>query len=315
MTTRSRPMRHLHAADLARAQLVPEGSFPTGTSRRSSTSPKTSGASPGPASTSPSRSPSRCWTARSCRTWLHSPNAGSAGLLLRADGDGPVQRARGQVPLHDGRDPADCKRAHDQVYLKQKFDEFEQRRRGRCGPGSRTGLFIRRHFVRDPSFGVIQKPGLVGQLPAALPGPEHRRPLLRLRDVPSPRHRRRPRGARRAHLAEDILGRRLSAFEEAGATEAGPLEGRVALVTGAGRGIGEAIAAPARARRRGRGRQRRRRGRRAPVADSLPGRRRGRLVADSGGDGRDGRGRRGARRPRHRSSTTPASRATRRSTG
>ena len=93
----------------------------------------------------------------------------------------------------------DFKRAHDQVYVKQKFDEFEQDVE-EMWPGLKNRVFIRRHFVRDPSFGVIQKPGLVGPVPAALQGPEHRRPLLRVRDVPVARHRRRPRGPRRAHL-------------------------------------------------------------------------------------------------------------------
>lgn len=45
--------------------------------------------------------------------------------------------------------------------MKQKLDEFEQDVET-MWPGLADHVFKRRHLMYDSSFGVIQKPGLVG---------------------------------------------------------------------------------------------------------------------------------------------------------
>ena len=129
--------------------------------------------------------------------------------------------------------------------MSQKFDEFEHDI-GVMYPGLAKPSWRRRHLVFEPSFGVIQKPGLVGMY-----RPHWRAPNVDGLYFASETFRSRGIGVDRASRAgltvvEDILGKRLPGLRGDLAllmTATRPLEGRVALVTGAGRGIGKAIAA------------------------------------------------------------------------
>ena len=130
-------------------------------------------------------------------TWLHSPTARISGFFFEQTALDPTTAPEGKylyvcggiIPGAHGR---------DERYISQKFDEFEHDI-GVMYPGLAKPIWRRRHLVFEPSFGVIQKPGLVGMYRPHWRAPERRRPLLRERDVPQPRHRRRPRLPRRAH--------------------------------------------------------------------------------------------------------------------
>ena len=71
------------------------------------------------------------------------------------------------------------------------------RHRRRCTRASRTPIWRRRHLVFEPSLRRDPEARPGRHVPAALARAERRGPLLRLRDVPQPRHRRRPRRPRR----------------------------------------------------------------------------------------------------------------------
>ncbi len=145
-------------------------------------------------------------------TWLHSPKAGLPGFFFEQTGMDPSSAPEGKF-LYTMGGILDFKRAHDQVYVKQKFDEFEQDVE-EMWPGLKNRVFIRRHFVRDPSFGVIQKPGLVGQF-----RPHYRAPNIDGLYFASETFLSRGIGVDRAAragltCAEDILGYRLWPLEE-----------------------------------------------------------------------------------------------------
>ena len=61
--------------------------------------------------------------------------------------------AGGMVPGAKGRDDG---------YVQRDVRAVRARPRGRCIPGLAKPFWRRRHLVHEPSFGVIQKPGLVG---------------------------------------------------------------------------------------------------------------------------------------------------------
>jgi hypothetical protein len=102
----------------------------------------------------------------------------------------------------------------DRVYLKQKFDEFEQDVLQMWPKLEGHINFRKRHLVHDPSFGVIQKPGLVGRY-----RPHWRAPNVEGLFFASETFRSRGIGVDRAAragltVAEDILGGRIPGFED-----------------------------------------------------------------------------------------------------
>ena len=101
----------------------------------------------------------------------------------------------------------------DERYLREMFELVRGRHRGHV-PGPREADWRRRHLVHDPSFGVIQKPGLVG-----IYRPHWRAPNVDGLYFASETFRSRGIGVDRAARAgltvvEDFLGRRLAGFEE-----------------------------------------------------------------------------------------------------
>jgi hypothetical protein len=102
-------------------------------------------------------------------------------------------------------------KARDVGYLQRMFDLFEDDLKTMY-PGLREAYWRRRHLVHDPSFGVIQKPALVGRF-----RPHWRAPNVEGLYFASETFRSRGIGVDRAARAgltvvEDYLGRRLPGF-------------------------------------------------------------------------------------------------------
>src|SRR5208282_2854391 len=102
-------------------------------------------------------------------------------------------------------------RGRDIEYVARMFEKFEEELKI-MHPGLRDAYWRRRHLVHDPSFGVIQKPGLVGVY-----RPHWRAPNIEGLYFASETFRSRGIGVDRAARAgltvvEDILGRRLDGF-------------------------------------------------------------------------------------------------------
>ena len=65
-------------------------------------------------------------------------------------------------PLRGGRDHPRARRRATSRYVQQKFEAFEADIEDDVPRACAKPYWRRRHLVHDPSFGVIQKPGLVG---------------------------------------------------------------------------------------------------------------------------------------------------------
>ena len=103
-------------------------------------------------------------------------------------------------------------RARDAVYVDETFEAFEAELKLMI-PGLEAAFWRRRHLVFDPTYGVIQKPGLVGRY-----RPHWRPPGVEGLLFASETFRSRGIGVDRAARAgltavEDSLGRRLPGFE------------------------------------------------------------------------------------------------------
>ena len=103
-------------------------------------------------------------------------------------------------------------KGNDERYLREMFPKFEEEI-GIMFPGLAKPVWRRRHMVYEPSFGVIQKPGLVGVF-----RPHWRAPNIDGLWFASETFRSRGIGVDRASRAgltvvEDYLGKRLSGFE------------------------------------------------------------------------------------------------------
>ena len=101
----------------------------------------------------------------------------------------------------------------DERFLLDAFEKFE-RDIGTMYPGLANPIWRRRHMVYEPSFGVIQKPGLVG-----IYRPHFRAPNVEGLWFASETFRSRGIGVDRASragltAAEDYLGKRLPGLEE-----------------------------------------------------------------------------------------------------
>jgi phytoene dehydrogenase-like protein len=145
-------------------------------------------------------------------TWLHTPTARLPGFLFEQTAYDPSSAPEGKYLYVMGGVIPGAK-GTDERFLRETFAAFEQDI-GVMYPGLAKPTWRRRHLVYEPSFGVIQKPGLVGVF-----RPHWRAPNVDGLYFASETFRSRGIGVDRAARAgltvvEDILGRRLAGFEE-----------------------------------------------------------------------------------------------------
>lgn len=146
-------------------------------------------------------------------TWLHAPISRASGFFFEQTALDPSVAPEGQFLYVMGAMTHGDKRGFDLDYIKRRFDEFEQDVEI-MWPGLKNHVFKRRTYVYDPSFGVLQKPGLVGRF-----RPHWKAPNVTGLYFASETFQSRGIGTDRAARAgltcvEDILGRRLWPLEE-----------------------------------------------------------------------------------------------------
>lgn len=140
-------------------------------------------------------------------TWLHAPESRVSGFFFNQSAMDPRTAPEG-VNLYVCGGIVPGSKGHDVGYLRRMFELFEEDLKVMF-PGLREAYWRRRHLVHDPSFGVIQKPGLVGMF-----RPHWRAPNVEGLYFASETFRSRGIGVDRAARAgltvvEDYLGRRL----------------------------------------------------------------------------------------------------------
>jgi phytoene dehydrogenase-like protein len=140
-------------------------------------------------------------------TWLRAPLTGTPGFLFNMTMMDPSVSPEG-TNLYVAGGVIPGSRARDVTYVATMFEKFEEELKIML-PGLREAYWRRRHLVHDPSFGVIQKPGLVGIF-----RPHWRAPNIEGLYFASETFRSRGIGVDRAARAgltvvEDYLGRRL----------------------------------------------------------------------------------------------------------
>jgi hypothetical protein len=145
-------------------------------------------------------------------TWLHAPLTGTPGFFFEQTAYDPSSAPEGKYLYVMGGVIPGAK-GSDQRYLREMFPKFEKEI-GIMYPGLAKPVWRRRHLVYEPSFGVIQKPGLVGVF-----RPHWRAPNVDGLYFASETFRSRGIGVDRASRAgltvvEDILGKKLPGFEE-----------------------------------------------------------------------------------------------------
>jgi phytoene dehydrogenase-like protein len=143
-------------------------------------------------------------------TWLTTPRAGVSGFMFNQSAMDPTSAPAG-VNLFVAGGVIPGSRATDVDYVRRQFEAFEADLR-EMYPGLQHAYWRRRHLVHDPSFGVIQRPGLVGGY-----RPHWRAPNVDGLYFASETFRSRGIGVDRAARAaltvvEDVLGRRLAGF-------------------------------------------------------------------------------------------------------
>jgi len=143
-------------------------------------------------------------------TWLHAPTSRLSGFCFNMSAMDPSVAPEGvNLVVAGGIIPGE--KARDLGYLGRMFELFEDDLKTMY-PGLRASYWRRRHLVHNPSFGVIQKPGLVGAY-----RPHWRAPNVEGLYFASETFRSRGIGVDRASRAgltvvEDYLGRRLPGF-------------------------------------------------------------------------------------------------------
>lgn len=144
---------------------------------------------------------------REIATWLHAPTSRLSGFFFNMTEMDPATSPAGtNLYVAGGIIPGE--KASDTDWVRQKFEQFEDDLKTMY-PGLKDAYWRRRHLVHDPSFGVIQKPGLVGNF-----RPHWRAPNVDGLYFASETFRSRGIGVDRAARAgltavEDYLGRRL----------------------------------------------------------------------------------------------------------
>jgi phytoene dehydrogenase-like protein len=153
------------------------------------------------------REPIHVNSAAELATWLAAPRSGVSGFLFNQTAMDPSTSPPGtNLYVCGGIIPG--ARARDMGYVERQFEAFEADLK-QMYPGLEKAYWRRRHLVHDPSFGVIQKPGLVGVF-----RPHWKAPNVEGLYFASETFRSRGIGVDRAARAgltvvEDILGRRL----------------------------------------------------------------------------------------------------------
>jgi len=149
---------------------------------------------------------------RELSTWLHTPTARVPGFLFEMTSLDPSTAPEGKyLYVTGGIIPGE--KATDDRFVDEKFDQFEADIK-RMYPGLANPVWRRRHLVHEPSFGVYQKPGLVGSY-----RPQWRAPNIPNLYFASETFKSRGIGVDRAAragltAAEGILARRLPGLEE-----------------------------------------------------------------------------------------------------
>jgi len=144
---------------------------------------------------------------REISTWLHAPSSRLSGFCFNQSAMDPSTAPEGvNLMVAGGIIPG--AKARDLAYVQRMFELFEADLKTMY-PGLQQAYWRRRHLVHDPSFGVIQKPTLVGKF-----RPHWRAPNVEGLYFASETFRSRGIGTDRAARAgltvvEDYLGRRL----------------------------------------------------------------------------------------------------------
>lgn len=154
--------------------------------------------------------PVTMYDSRELATWLATPTTDTPGFMFDQSAMDPSTAPDG-VHLHVMGGVIPGAKGRDRLYLREMFDRFEAGMK-QMYPGFERAIWRRRHLVFEPSFGVVQKPGLVGQY-----RPHWRAPNVDGLYFASETFRSRGIGTDRAARAavtvvEDYLGRRLSTF-------------------------------------------------------------------------------------------------------
>ncbi|MQA12653.1 MAG: FAD-dependent oxidoreductase [Pseudonocardiaceae bacterium] len=147
---------------------------------------------------------------RELATWLETPSTNCTGFMFDQSAMDPSCSPPG-THLHVMGAIIPGSKGRDRRYLRETFEAFE-RDVATMWPGFEKPIWRRRHLVFEPSFGVIQMPGLVGTY-----RPHWRAPNVDGLYFASETFRSRGIGTDRAARAaltvvEDYLGRRLATF-------------------------------------------------------------------------------------------------------
>ncbi|HEY1966500.1 MAG TPA: FAD-dependent oxidoreductase [Pseudonocardia sp.] len=154
--------------------------------------------------------PATRYDPRELATWTATPSTNCSGFMFNQTAMDPSCSPPGTY-LHVMGAIVPGSKGRDQRWLRETMIAFE-RDAAQMWPVFREPLWRRRHLVFEPSFGVIQMPGLVGRY-----RPHWRAPNLDGLYFASETFRSRGIGTDRAARAaltvvEDYLGRRLSTF-------------------------------------------------------------------------------------------------------
>jgi hypothetical protein len=147
---------------------------------------------------------------RELSTWLRTPTTDTPGFMFNMTAMDPSCSPAG-TNLHVMGAVIPGEKGRDQRFLRDTLLAFEEGIKV-MWPGFAKPVWRRRHLVFEPSFGVIQKPGLVGMY-----RPHWRAPSVDGLYFASETFRSRGVGTDRAARAavtvvEDYLGRRLATF-------------------------------------------------------------------------------------------------------
>lgn len=143
-------------------------------------------------------------------TWLDTPHVEGAGFMYEQTVMDPEGAPPGKYLYAMGK-AIPGSRGRDRAFVREQFERFE-RSIVEMWPGFKNPVWRRRHLVFDPSFGVAQKPHLVGKY-----RPHWRAPRVEGLYFASETFRSRGVGTDRAAragvtVAEEILGRRIPTF-------------------------------------------------------------------------------------------------------
>ncbi len=146
-------------------------------------------------------------------TWMHAPITRRSGFFFEQTALDATCAPEGKFLYVMGAMTHGDKKGYNINYMKKVFNEFEQDVE-LMWPGLKKHVFKRRTYVYDPSFGVLQKPGLVGTF-----RPHWKAPNINGLYFASETFLSRGIGTDRAARAgltcvEDMLGRRLWPLEE-----------------------------------------------------------------------------------------------------